>query len=173
MNESETTSDYFTEVLTIDNQLRKNDKNLEDVRMVEKVLRSIHEKFNFIMVFMQESKDLDQMIQYKLMGSSQAQEHLVNKKKLDTVEASPPNKVHSQVIVVMEEAEDVEDAVVVVEDMAKEEEEETIKKTKVQNKNKKEEIQKAKSIIILKFNVIVAKNVIIMLLNVITTKQLS
>lgn len=58
MNESETTSDYFTEVLTIDNQLRKNDKNLEDVRMVEKVLRSIHEKFNFIMVFMQESKDL-------------------------------------------------------------------------------------------------------------------
>ena len=86
MNESETTSDYFTEVLTIDNQLRRNDKNLEDVRVVEKVLRSIHEKFNFIVVFVQESKDLDQMIQYKPMGSSQAHEHLVNKKKLDTVE---------------------------------------------------------------------------------------
>ena len=48
MNEYETILDYFTRVLTIVNQLRKNGENLKNVCVVKKVLRSLYEKFNFI-----------------------------------------------------------------------------------------------------------------------------
>ena len=46
----------------------------------------------------------------------------------------------AQVIVVVEKAEDVKEAMVIIEDMIKEKEEEIIKKIKIQNKNKKDEI---------------------------------
>lgn len=55
-------------------------------------------------------------------------------------------KMKAQVIIAMEEVK------VVIE-----EDEETMKKIKVQNKNKKDEIQQAKHIIISKFNAIVEK----------------
>ena len=72
----------------------------------------------------------------------------------------------------MQQVRDMKEVVVVVQDMTNEKEEETMKKIKVQNKNKKKEIQEAKNIIIPKFNAIVVRNIVIMLTNAINLRKI-
>lgn len=81
MNEFETILNYFTRVLTIVHQLKRNYKNLKNVCVVEKVLWSLYKKFNFIIISIQERKNLDEITIDELIGSLQAHKHIVNKKK--------------------------------------------------------------------------------------------
>ncbi|XP_048604870.1 uncharacterized protein LOC125582294 [Brassica napus] len=83
--EGELISDYFSRVLTVTNNLKRNGEKLDEVRIMEKVLRSMDSKFKHIVTVIEETKDLETMTMEQLLGSLQAYEEK-KKKKEDIVE---------------------------------------------------------------------------------------
>ncbi|GAU33416.1 hypothetical protein TSUD_21090 [Trifolium subterraneum] len=92
MKESETVSNYITRVQTVVNQLTRNGETATDARVVEKILRSLTDKFEYIVCAIEESKDLSTLSVEELAGSLEAHEQHKMKKKEEAAEEAHQTK---------------------------------------------------------------------------------
>jgi RNase H-fold protein (predicted Holliday junction resolvase) len=58
MGESETVNDYFARTLAIANKMTAQGERMEQVTVVEKILRSMPAKFNYVVCSIEESNDV-------------------------------------------------------------------------------------------------------------------
>ncbi|KAJ0809226.1 putative RNA-directed DNA polymerase [Helianthus annuus] len=61
MKTTESIPDYFGRVLTVANQMRSNGEVMTDLKIVEKILRTLTEKYMYVVVSIEESKDIERM----------------------------------------------------------------------------------------------------------------
>ncbi|XP_024965767.1 uncharacterized protein LOC112505964 [Cynara cardunculus var. scolymus] len=74
MRDSETVEEFYNHTILILNQLRLNGESIEDKKVEENILRSLARKFEYIVVAIKESKDLDFMSLENLLGILQSHE---------------------------------------------------------------------------------------------------
>lgn len=86
MKDSESMQDYCSRVVFIVNQIRGLRYKLSEEEVVAKVLRSLHPKFDFVAVAIEESKDITKLTLDELRGSLQAHEVRVNQVGVKLVE---------------------------------------------------------------------------------------
>ncbi|KAI4313325.1 hypothetical protein L6164_026312 [Bauhinia variegata] len=81
MKESESIHDYFTRVLETTKQMKIYGENLEDVNVVEKIICTLHSKFEVIAMSIKQSQNLEGITIDELQGSLQAYEERLKKKE--------------------------------------------------------------------------------------------
>jgi RNase H-fold protein (predicted Holliday junction resolvase) len=69
MKHSETIAEYFVRVTLVANQMRSNGETMPDTKVVEKVLRTLTERFTYVVVSIEESKDVSAMTIDELQSS--------------------------------------------------------------------------------------------------------
>ena len=95
MKAGEEVVSYFARVMETANDMRNCGETMDDVKIVEKILRSLTENFNFVVCSIEESKDIDQLTVDELQASLQIHEGKVTEKKSEEqvlqVENEPRN----------------------------------------------------------------------------------
>ncbi|XP_052198348.1 uncharacterized protein LOC127805637 [Diospyros lotus] len=79
MTEGELVSDYYSRLIAIVNQMKRNGEKLEDVRVMEKILRSLTHNFEHVVTAIEESKNLETMSTEELLGSLRVHELRIKK----------------------------------------------------------------------------------------------
>ncbi|RVW28440.1 hypothetical protein CK203_096187 [Vitis vinifera] len=69
MKVGEFVNEYFAWTLTIANRMKANCENKGDVAIVEKILRSMTPKFDYVVCSIEESKDIDTLTIDELQSS--------------------------------------------------------------------------------------------------------
>ncbi|XP_070041412.1 uncharacterized protein [Nicotiana tomentosiformis] len=81
MKESECILDYCSKLKVVVNQLRRYGENIEDVRVVEKIISTLTPKIDFVVCAIEEYKDLDFMMVEQLGGSLHAHEEKIKRRQ--------------------------------------------------------------------------------------------
>jgi hypothetical protein len=74
MGESESVDDYFARTLAIANKMKSFGENVEQVTIVEKILRSMSARFNYVVCSIEESNDVTSLSIDELQSSLLVQE---------------------------------------------------------------------------------------------------
>ncbi|KAF1863412.1 hypothetical protein Lal_00031299 [Lupinus albus] len=69
MENGESVTDYFGRVMVVENDMRNCGEDMPDVKIVEKILRTLTENFNYIVCSIEESKDIDSLSVDELQSS--------------------------------------------------------------------------------------------------------
>ena len=80
MKDEEQISDYYSRLLLIVNKIRRNGEKMEDIRVMEKLLRSLTSKFEHVVAAIEESKNLEEISIEELLRSLQVHEQRMKKK---------------------------------------------------------------------------------------------
>lgn len=81
---SESISDYYTRTLTLVNQMKANGEIVTDLQVIEKILRTLTIKSEYIVAAIEKSKDLTTMSLDGLMGSLMAHEQRMLEKNAES-----------------------------------------------------------------------------------------
>jgi hypothetical protein len=79
INEGENVFDYYSLLHVIANEIKRNGKKIEYVRVMEKILQSLTLKFEHMVMAIEESKDLETISAKELLGSLQVHEQHILK----------------------------------------------------------------------------------------------
>lgn len=79
MKSGESIIDYFSRVMAVANKMRAYGEDMKDVTTVEKLLRSMTDRFNYIVCSIEESKDMDELSIDELQSSLIVHEQKFNK----------------------------------------------------------------------------------------------
>ncbi|KAH9780410.1 hypothetical protein KPL71_008072 [Citrus sinensis] len=69
MKIGESVTNYFSSVMLVANDMRNIGEDMSDMKIIEKILRTLTEKFNYIVCSIEESKDIDQLSMDELQSS--------------------------------------------------------------------------------------------------------
>jgi len=69
MKNEESIDDYFGRVMSVSNKMRSNGEDMTDSKIVEKILRTLTDKFTYVVVSIEESKDTERMTIDELQSS--------------------------------------------------------------------------------------------------------
>ncbi|KAL3322718.1 hypothetical protein AABB24_040021 [Solanum stoloniferum] len=84
--ESESISDLFSRLIVVVNQLRRYGEEVDDVRAVEKIFRSLIPKFDYVVCAIEESNYLDSMMVEQLEGSLLIHKEKMKSRKEESLE---------------------------------------------------------------------------------------
>ncbi|XP_045828918.1 uncharacterized protein LOC123920669 [Trifolium pratense] len=83
MEEKETVSEFFTKIAKLVNEMKACGEIVSGTMRVEKILRSLTPKFDYVVAAIEESKDLDSIKVEELQGSLEAHEQRMNQRNSD------------------------------------------------------------------------------------------
>ncbi|KAK9941415.1 hypothetical protein M0R45_018018 [Rubus argutus] len=86
MKQGESVIDYFSKTMAIANKMRLHGDTMTDVTIVEKILRSMTSKFDYVVCSIEESNDIDQMSIDELQSSLLVHEQKLNRSSSTTSE---------------------------------------------------------------------------------------
>lgn len=86
MKTGESVSDYLTRTMAIVNKMRIHGDKMEDVIVVEKILRTMTPKFNYIVCCIEEAHNIDELSVDELQGSLLVHEHKLNQQEKEKEE---------------------------------------------------------------------------------------
>ncbi|XP_015158842.1 uncharacterized protein [Solanum tuberosum] len=79
MKEGESVTNYCARTMEITNKMRFHGEKIGDVAIVEKILRSLTSKYNYVVCSIEESKDIDELSLDELQSSLLVHEQKMNK----------------------------------------------------------------------------------------------
>ena len=79
MKDEESVSSYFARTMEVCNKMRFHGEKMVDVTIVEKILRSLTPKFDYVVCSIEESKDIDKLLLDELQSSLLVHEQKMNR----------------------------------------------------------------------------------------------